>query len=441
MFDNLVNKVISYSSNESSVSSKDELRNIRAFVLVWISTTIIMWFYVVFSYWVFDFAIVGCIGLLCTIAHTLSPLIYRKTKSLVLTGLNISLTALVFQVTFCIYNGGIDSPSAIWFTAHPVIISFFASRSLIFFSVFLNMTLVIGLTLLGNLGLFPVDALPIDSTQIMKISSLIGLDIIIAVYTIVFIKTTEQHKNELAQRNKLVEDLMRIITHDVGNALTISVLSTNSIQKYYRKNNQEDPYIQKRLDMILNSNEQIRNISASTLQWMKANDSEIPLTITSVEIGVVPEHLEAAFSPIFENKKIHFEVNSSVNLNTKVLIDENAFKYQIMNNLLSNAAKFSPPDGKITLKIDEVKSTHLQLQVIDEGCGIPKQIIESIFNPAKSTSTIGTGGEKGTGFGMPIVKILIEQMKGSINIHSVEESEDNKKSGTTITITVPLEMV
>ena len=178
-------------------------RNVLSFIKVWMSTTIIMWLYVAFSYTVFDFPLVGHIGLICTILHTISPLIYKYTKSLVLSGFNISMTGLIFQLTFCLFNGGITSPSAIWFTLHPVIMSFFGSRKLIILSVVINTLLVIGLAILGNYGYFSTNYLDNNLTQVMMITSFIGLDILIAVYTIVFISQSKKVKNFLKEEMSL----------------------------------------------------------------------------------------------------------------------------------------------------------------------------------------------------------------------------------------------
>jgi signal transduction histidine kinase len=424
--------LINYCANALDNPSVEDLRRIKAFILVWTSTTVIMWFYVAFSYWVYDFPLVGTLGILYTIIHTLAPVIYRYTRSLTLAGFTISLTALCFQVTFCIYNGGIHSPSAIWFTAHPVIISFFASKGLILISVFLNMLVVLGLTMLGNMGYFPANALDGTFTEYMTISSLIFLDIIIATYTIVFIYTTEENAKELQERNDLIENLMRIIGHDISNALNVSELSTKTLKRYI-----DDERAIKKIELINKSNKQISEISHSVLHWMKSQDSDFKLKSERLTLNELIEYIDDSFKTALEQKNISIEIQNSLPDGAAIRVDSSAFKYQVVTNLLTNAIKFSPFNSKITVVFEEHKGK-LKLSVIDNGIGIPTTILKTIFDPCRSSSRKGTDGESGTGFGMPIVKNLVEGMKGTIKIVSVEKTETTLKSGTRISVRVPL---
>jgi signal transduction histidine kinase len=433
---NLIDLLVNYTTNSDKYTQQEEYRSVRAFILVWTSTVVIMWFYVLFSYSVFDFSTVGNIGLVCTILHTLTPTIYRHSKSLVLAGLNISLTALIFQITFCIFNGGIDSPSAIWFTAHPVIISYFASKRLILLSVFLNMVAVLGLTFIGNSGYFPVDTLTKNFTDWMRISSLIFLDIIIATYTIVFMNTTKQNEIELSKRNELIENLMRIISHDINNALTVSTLSTRLLEN---KLKEDEPAITESINMIKKSNNQIIEISKSIQEWMKTNDNSMNLNILPLGFREVEKHISESFTPILEAKSIslEMEIEPKVTNKTKILVDSGAFRNQVLNNIISNAIKFSSQGEKIFIKAS-IENKFIKITIKDQGIGIPENIMDDIFDPSKSTSRLGTGGERGTGFGMPIVKELIEQMNGIIHIESIVKNEKQNISGTTMTIYIPL---
>lgn len=74
----------------------------------------------------------------------------------------------------------------------------------------------------------------------------------------------------------------------------------------------------------------------------------------------------------------------------------------------------------------------------DQGIGIPQKLLENIFNPSKSISRRGTNGERGTGFGMPIVKTIIDGMKSSIDITSKCEDNDSQDTGTIVTINIPI---
>jgi signal transduction histidine kinase len=80
------------------------------------------------------------------------------------------------------------------------------------------------------------------------------------------------------------------------------------------------------------------------------------------------------------------------------------------------------------------------IKVIDQGIGIPQNLLETLFSFTTRTTRIGTKGEQGTGFGMPIVKTLLEKMGGTLEVHSqvLEEGQTSESPhGTTFTLRVP----
>lgn len=438
----MINWLILFCSNYQAPLDRKDYLKVRNFILAWISTTVVMWFYVAFSYMVFDFPTVGNLGLIYTIIHTLTPILYRKTSSLIYAGLNISLSALCFQVTFCVFNGGIDSPSAIWFTAHPVIMSFFGSKKLILFSIVTNITVVLTLTFMGEAGYFSINYLDEWLTRVMRISSLILLDIIIASYTIAFIHTSEQNAKELKERNYLIESLIRIISHDVNNSLAVSNLTTALLQKKLKKITTEDQdiitAISNGLEKINRSNKQIEEISKSILEWMKINDQKTIKEVEPFFLSEIYNFLNENYQDHLEQKSINLKITNSIKTDTKVKCNGAALRNQILNNLMTNAIKFSPIGGTISVNMFK-KENYLNIEITDQGKGIPESILQNIFDPTKSTSRVGTGGEKGTGFGMPIVKLILEKENSFIDIISyTDDTTQNSKTGTTMKIQVPL---
>lgn len=97
---------------------------------------------------------------------------------------------------------------------------------------------------------------------------------------------------------------------------------------------------------------------------------------------------------------------------------------------MSNAIKFSHNNSKINIEIKN-KDQFIELIIEDFGIGIPKNILHDIFSFNSNTNRKGTNGEKGTGYGMPLIKKYTEVMDGSIKIDSIE----NK--GTIITLLLP----
>lgn len=135
-----------------------------------------------------------------------------------------------------------------------------------------------------------------------------------------------------------------------------------------------------------------------------------------------------------EKKQFHvdYALHSSM-----VLGDASRFG-QVMNNLLSNAFKFTNEGDSVSVSVKQFEDkTYSQYQIIvkDTGIGMSEEFLKHIFEPYARETTFCSKQVVGTGLGMPIVKNLVTQMSGQIHV----DSELGK--GTTFTITVPFTVV
>lgn len=90
---------------------------------------------------------------------------------------------------------------------------------------------------------------------------------------------------------------------------------------------------------------------------------------------------------------------------------------QALDNLMSNAVKYSPHEGEITIELRAIDG-RARLSVIDQGQGIPAHELDNIFEPFERASTRPTGGERSIGLGLAIVKRLVEAQNGEIRVQS-----------------------
>lgn len=108
---------------------------------------------------------------------------------------------------------------------------------------------------------------------------------------------------------------------------------------------------------------------------------------------------------------------------------------QILNNLLSNAFKFTPAGGRVELTVRQVDPRpHPKFQILvrDTGCGMSREFLDQLFEPYARESRVGMR-RPGTGLGMPIVKSLVTRMNGSITVSSELDR------GSLFVVTLPLE--
>lgn len=112
---------------------------------------------------------------------------------------------------------------------------------------------------------------------------------------------------------------------------------------------------------------------------------------------------------------------------------------QILNNLVSNALKYSLEGANIGVSLRETARTErtakYQLDVSDTGIGMSEEFLGQVFEPFARETMFAPTGVTGTGLGMPIVKSLVQQMSGEISVRS------KLGEGTTFTVVVPLQVI
>lgn len=133
----------------------------------------------------------------------------------------------------------------------------------------------------------------------------------------------------------------------------------------------------------------------------------------------------------FIEKKISHEVNLDESINIQA--ERTSFVNSVLNNILTNAIKFSFPDSKVIISAQEIKD-EVVLSICDSGIGMSKTLKENLFNVNQETNRFGTKGERGTGFGMPIVKKFVNLYGGRIEIFSKEQTESQEHHGTEVKV-------
>ena len=104
---------------------------------------------------------------------------------------------------------------------------------------------------------------------------------------------------------------------------------------------------------------------------------------------------------------------------------------QVINNLISNAVKYSHPDTGIQIFADR-QADVVRISVRDQGQGIPATELGGLFEPFVRASVQGTAGEKSTGLGLAIVKNIVEGHGGRIEVRS------SVNQGSEFTVTLPV---
>lgn len=164
------------------------------------------------------------------------------------------------------------------------------------------------------------------------------------------------------------------------------------------------------------------------LSWSVIQQGEFPYTPEKLFLNPLLDENKAIFQTMAHAKNIHLET----------FIDEEIYLWAdsncvltILRNLTSNALKFTPEGGTVTVSAEQ-RYGFAEIQVADTGIGMPADRLETLFTLREEKRTWGTSGEKGLGIGLRLAYDFAEMNKGSIGVSSREGH------GTTFVIRIPL---
>lgn len=156
------------------------------------------------------------------------------------------------------------------------------------------------------------------------------------------------------------------------------------------------------------------------------------LTLSPTPLLPCLESAAGLFRLRLEEKRLAIELPPAVP-SLQVQVDEAPFVTCVLNNLVSNAIKFSRPGATIRFEAEPL-GDEVRLTVADTGIGMSPALVADLFRTDRPTSRAGTDGEVGTGFGMPLVKHYVEQFGGRVTVDSRAEDEHPDDHGTRVSL-------
>jgi signal transduction histidine kinase len=209
---------------------------------------------------------------------------------------------------------------------------------------------------------------------------------------------------------RLRRELISLVSHDLRTPLTAIKLNLSAMEGL-----QSEPLSEKASSLLSKTQREVNRLIrliVDLLDLEKMETGALQLKLQEVPLQAVFEDAEdAVLSYAQEN-------------NLELLIQENDFTVQIdperiiqvLVNFLSNAIKFSPPGGKITVSAEK-RDRMIRISVKDEGPGIPAEYRESVFDRYKQIESQGKT-KLGTGLGLAICKSIILEHHGAIGVDS-----------------------
>lgn len=185
-------------------------------------------------------------------------------------------------------------------------------------------------------------------------------------------------------------------------------------------------------NIIYKSGNDLLQLINDILDLSKIESGKIDLLVEEVSIDSVAADISQLFAVVAAEKKINFTIQTGPGLPAVIQTDKQRLQ-QVIKNLLSNAFKFTPAEGQITLgfHVKESKDA-LLISVADSGIGIPEEKQQLIFEAFQQADGSTSRKYGGTGLGLSISLELMKLLGGAISV----KSEVNK--GSVFTLEVPL---
>ncbi len=234
-------------------------------------------------------------------------------------------------------------------------------------------------------------------------------------------------------KNKLKEevDVKHKVAHDIRGPLGGIISLASVISEQGDKNTLDE--VLEFINLIRKSSSSLLDLADEILSVKKREvDQNTAKKDPEFSLKMFKDKLIKLYTPQSMQKQIQFSVNTTTSTEDAELPKNKLL--QIAGNLVSNAMKFTPSGGQVTVNLGlelGKLGNRLQIEVQDSGIGMDKESIDFVLNGLLN-STEGTQGEKGYGFGLPLVRQIVHKMKGEMNISS------EPAQGTSFRISIPV---
>ncbi|MCP4158002.1 MAG: response regulator [bacterium] len=236
----------------------------------------------------------------------------------------------------------------------------------------------------------------------------------------------EEQSEGLKEMDKIKSRFFANISHEFRTPLSLIMGPLDKV-----RDDCSDSGIKKNIDLALRNAQRLLILINQLLDLSKFESGKMKLKARQCELIPFLKNILEPFE-VFASQQHRHLVFACAAKNITLYFDPDRLE-KIMANLLSNALKFTPPEGDVTVTLTAAESD-VSLSVKDTGRGIPQTQLEHIFERFYQVETTSEQRKKGTGIGLALVKELVELHYGEITAHSSE----GENSGTEIILRLPL---
>ncbi len=244
----------------------------------------------------------------------------------------------------------------------------------------------------------------------------------------------EEAVNAAQSANRAKSTFLSNMSHDIRTPM-------NAILGYamLSMSHADDPAkVRNYVDKILTSGNHLLALINDILDMSRIESGKIHLEETEANLSDMLHDIKAMICGQVYAKQLTLRMDAVDVMDEDVLCDRTRFT-QVLLNLLSNATKFTPPGGTVSVRVTQLRNAPegsglYEIRVVDTGIGMGDDFKEHIFEPFERERTSTVSKIQGTGLGMAITQNIIQLMGGSIEVHT------EKGKGTEFVIRLPLRL-
>lgn len=239
---------------------------------------------------------------------------------------------------------------------------------------------------------------------------------------------------DLQQASRAKSEFLANMSHDIRTPMNAIVGITSLMAREPGLSDKLSTYISK----VQMSSQHLLSLINDVLDMSKIESSEVSLNCEPVNLAEMIGQVDSIIRSQTNEKGQRFQIRVHMVAHECVISDDVRLR-QLLINLLSNATKYTPAGGTITLDLTERAGEQpgyawYQISVADNGYGMDQEFLKHIFEPFTRAENSVTNKVQGTGLGMAIVKSVVDMMGGTIQVDSV------LNQGTCFEVNLPLEL-
>lgn len=238
------------------------------------------------------------------------------------------------------------------------------------------------------------------------------------------ISNSKQFLNYIIEFGARKDALLDMLAHNLSGPLNLTNNLLNLVDQI--NNTQQYKTINSQTRLIRENTQQCIEIINSLLMEEHLASAKVFVESNRFDVVAKSRIVIERIKPFNADKEISLYPDAD-----QIFISLDDVKYfQVVHNLISNAVKYTPPAGKVSVEIIEMED-RVVITVADNGIGIPEHLQPYVFQRNTPAARQGLKGERSIGMGLYIVKKLVELMKGELTF------ESNENAGTKFVVWLP----